>query len=478
MNDPASADADSEGDSEGVPPGDPAPEPEPDDAGEPGGAEDELERLKAENERLRAEMTGASAARSTNRTRRRRHVAAILLVVLGSAMLPVSVLTVWVRNQVFDTDRYVDTVEPLASDPTVQSAVANRIGEKVSQEVDFKKLAQEVLPEEASFLAVPIAAGADNLIDQAARKLVESDEFQRLWVEANRIGHDGLVAAITGRKGDVISTENGAVVLELGGLAQKVLEEIDKQFGLDLAGKIPAEKLDVQFVLVDSRQLADLQAGARMLDRLSWLSVIIALGLLAGSVAAEPDRRKGLRNVGLGIALSMLVLLLAFGLGRDLYLTHLPKGVERPDAAAVIFDTLTRFVLQSVRVLFVLGAVLVTGAWLGGPSASARRIRSYWDRLLGRGSAAAGSAVDLGPAPRWVAQHLNTLRALILVAAVVVLLAWDRPTGKVVLLIAVLTLIPLAAVQLLAGIAATAGERAIDSAAEEVPATATDAGSS
>ncbi len=468
MNDSASADDDT--DSESAPLDHPPPKPEPDDAAEAEGTEGELARLKAENESLRAEMTGDSATRHTNRARRRRHVAAVLLVVLGSAMLPVSVLTVWVRNQVFDTDRYVDTVQPLASDPSVQSAVANRIGKKVSDEVDFKTLAEEVLPQEASFLAVPIAAGADNLIDQAARKLVESEEFKRLWVEANRIGHDGLVAAITGRKGDVISTEDGAVVLNLGGLAQKVLEEIDKQFGLDLAGKIPAEKLDVQFVLVDSRQLANVQAGARMLDRLSWLSVIIALGLLGGSVVAEPDRRKGLRNVGLGIALSMIVLLLAFGLGRDLYLANLPEGVERPDAATAIFDTLTRFILQSTRVLFVLGAVLVVGAWLGGPSASASRIRGYWDRLLGRGSAAAGSAVDLGPAPRWVARHLNTLRAVILVAAAVVLLAWDRPTGKVVLLIAVLTLIPLAAVQLFAGIAATAGDRPLDSPSEETPA--------
>ena len=55
---------------------------------------------------------------------------------------------------------------------------------------------------------------------------------------------------------------------------------------------------------------------------------------------------------------------------------------------------------------------------------------------------------------------------MILVAAVVVLLAWNRPTGKVVLLIAVLTLIPLAIVQLLAGIATSADEPAVDAASK------------
>jgi hypothetical protein len=190
-----------------------------------------------------------------------------------------------------------------------------------------------------------------------------------------------------------------------------------------------------------------------MLDRLSWLSVILSLGFLAGSVALDPDRRRGVRNVGIGTALSMLVLLLVFGVGREVYLGALPEGVQRPDAAAVVFDTLTRFVLQATRVLFVIGAVLFVGAWITGPTAAARRLRGYWDRLLGRGSAAAGGAVELGPVPAWVSKHLNALRGAILVLAVLVLLAWDQPTGKVVLLIALLTLVPLAIVQLLAGVA-------------------------
>ncbi len=430
----------------------------------------ELERLRAENASLREELEHSAPAHHEKVVRRRRHVAAVLLVVIGSTLLPVSVLTVWVRNQVFDTDRYLATVEPLASDPAVQSAVANRISKRVSDEVDFRQLAEDALPEEAAFLAVPIAAGADNLISTASRKLVESDEFQRLWVEANRVGHDGLVKAIKGEKGDVVSAEDGRVVLKLGGLAQKVLEAIDQQFGIDLADKIPAEKLGVEFVLVNARQLSDLQAGARMLDRLSWLSVILALGCLAGSVAADPDRRRGLRNVGLGTALSMLVLLLAFGVGRELYLSNLPTGVERPDAAAAIFDTLTRFILQATRVLFAIGAVLLVGAWLAGPTATARRLREYWDRLLGRGSAAAGGAVELGPVPAWVARNLNALRGVTLVAAVLVLLAWNQPTGKVVLLIAVLTLVPLAVVQLLAGIASASavetGDEPVDNPAD------------
>jgi hypothetical protein len=359
-------------------------------------------------------------------------------------------MTVWTRNQVLDTDKYVETVAPLATDPTVVSALSNRISSKVSDEIDVKSLAQEALPENAAFLAAPIAAGADNLIKQATDRLLKSDRFEQAWTNANRLAHDGLVAVLTGRDGEVISTKDGKVVLQLGGLAQEVLAAVDRQFGTDLASRIPTERLNVDFVLVDSAQLADVQSGVRMLDRLSWLSVILAFGLLAGSIAIAPDRRKAVLRVGAGVALSMLVLFLGFSIGREVYLTNLPDGVARPDAAAVLFDTLTRLVLQAVRLIFAIGVVVMVGAWLVGPSSAAAAMRRFWDRVLGRGGNLAGSAVDLGPVPAWVASHLVAVRAAIVALAVVVLIAWDRPTGRVVLWIAVATLIPLALAQLVA----------------------------
>lgn len=367
-------------------------------------------------------------------------------------MLIVAVLTVWTRNQVLDTDRYVETVTPLASDSVIVSTLSGRISDTVSEEIDVKSLAQDALPENATFLAAPIAAGADSLIQSATTKVLESDQFDKAWVDANRVAHDALVAAVTGRDGDVVSTEDGKVVLKLDGLISEVASDIDDQLGTDVSSKIPKDKLDVDFVLVDSAQLADVQAGVRMLDRLSWLSVILALAFFGGAIAAAPDRRKAVLRVGLGTALGMFVMSMGFGLGRELLLSNLPAGVERPDAVAVVFDTLTRFVLQAVRVLFAIGVVLLVGAWLVGPSRVAIRLRAFWDRLLGRGSDLTGSSVDLGPVPAWVASHISAVRVTIVTLAVVVLIAWDRPTGKVVLLVALLTLIPLAIAQLLAGV--------------------------
>ena len=96
-----------------TPAGDAAPGPAPDAAL----TADE----RAELERLRAQV----AAR-----RRRigwRSPLAVLLILVGCVLMPLSVVGVWARNQVTDTDRFVANVTPLAADPSVQNAVADPV---------------------------------------------------------------------------------------------------------------------------------------------------------------------------------------------------------------------------------------------------------------------------------------------------------------------------------------------------------------
>ena len=422
----------------------------PEAAAAPAEPQDELERLRAENAQLRAEVEERSEQREHVRSGKRRSVLCISLVVLGALLLPLATMTVWTRNQILDTDRYLETVTPLGTDPAVISALSNRITNTITAEIDVQSLAQEALPENAQFLAAPIAAGATTLVHEATTRLLRSDQFEKLWLEANEVGHKSLVAVLTGRKGTVIDTNNGKVVISLGALVQQVLDRLDQQFGTDISSRVPADKINIRYTLIDSPQLAKLQNQVRWLDRISWLTVIAALACFVGAVFAATERRKGLLRVGIGIAVSMLLALLAMNVARSEYLTHLPNSVSQP-AAEAVFDTLTRFLLQAFRVLFTIGAVLLAAAWVAGPSRAALWIRALWNRLLGRGGAGIGGTVELGPVPAWVGAHLQALRIAVAVGAVLLLVTWSRPTGKVVLGIAVVAIVLLAVLQLLAG---------------------------
>ena len=438
---------------------------DPTDA-EPTDPQAELERLRAENAELRAEVDEAAEHRHHARSKQRRTVLCISLVVLGALLLPLATITVWTRNQILDTDRYLRTVEPLGTDRAVLDPLANRITNVITDEIDVQALAQEALPENAQFLAAPIAAGATTLVHEATTRALRSDQFERLWREANEVAHDSLVAVLTGRKGEVIDTNNGKVVISLGPLVQRVLERLDQQFGTDISSRVPAEKINIKYTLIDSPQLADLQNQVRWLDRISWLSVIAALALFVGAVFAAADRRKGVLRVGVGIAVSMVLTLLALNVARSEYLSALPSSVDQA-AAAAVFDTLTRFLYQAFRVLFAVGAVLLVAAWLAGPSRAAVWIRALWDRLLGRGGAGIGNTVELGPVPAWVGAHLQALRIAVAVLAALLLVTWTRPTGKVVFGIALAAVVVLALLQLLAGATSTRGDGDADGGASD-----------
>ena len=95
------------------------------------------QRLRAENASLRSGHTGGWA-------RAGRWTAATVLLLVSALLFAVAVVAVFVRTQVLDTDRYVETVAPLARDPAIQNAIANRITAAILAHVDLKALADEL----------------------------------------------------------------------------------------------------------------------------------------------------------------------------------------------------------------------------------------------------------------------------------------------------------------------------------------------
>jgi hypothetical protein len=409
----------------------------------------ELQKLQAENEALRRQLADGEAASDGRRWQRR--WLSITCAVLAAILLPVAVLTVWARDTVLDSDQYVATVAPLAEDEDIQEAISFRVTEAVSEAADFRAIAEDALPEDAQVLAAPIEAGAERLIAEVVGAIVATSEFATLWEDTNRVAHENLVPLLKGESGDLVDTANGQVVLKLGSVAQEAVASLDERLGTDLASQIPVEDLDAEFVLVDSSELADSQTVVRWFDNLSWFSVILVLILFVGVVVFAEQRRPGVRRLGLAVAVPMVLALLAYAGARDQYLSGLSDEVHNPDAAAAIFDILTRYVLRAFRALLVLGVLVMLGAWVTGPSTSATKVRVWWDTLLGR-AGEAGADRDPGPIPRWVAVHERAMLIAAGALGALVLVTWTHPTGIVVLLIFVVTLLAMGGLNLVAAV--------------------------
>ncbi|WP_107484126.1 hypothetical protein [Streptomyces sp. NRRL B-24572] len=389
-----------------------------------------------------------------------RSVASAVLIVLACILVPVSVLTVWVHDIVLDTDRYVATMKPLASDPAIEAAAHNRIVQAVDVRVDGKEVTAEIaawlqsqgLPPRAAKavkgLAPQLDAAVNAAADKVATRFVESDRFEKVWVTANRAAHTAVVHALTGKGRGAVGVSEGTVTLDVGTAVDRVKQEL-VDAGLEPAEKIP--DVDKQMVLFQSDKLEKVQGAAHALDVLgNWLPVLTVV-LAAAGVFLAHRRRRALAKTALGAAFACLVVAIGLVVARRYYLDHLPPQVQSEAAAAAVFDHLLHFLRVALRTAIVLGVVIALGAYFIGPGRLARATRSTAER--GADSAAgwwSGHGIGTGPVGTWTEAHRKwlTVGALLIVALLFAL--WNHPTVLTVLLLVLILLAVLAVIALLA----------------------------
>ena len=427
----------------------------------------ELERLRAENAALRARAGPGGAGPGAEQTpaagpatrRRWRTVVAALLLVLACLLAPLSLVAVWTRNQLTDTDRYVATVGPLARDPAIQDAIADQITAQVFTYLDVQGLTTQALDALAErglppalagqlqALAAPIADGIRGFTRTEVGKVVRSDAFADAWVQANRVAHEQLVAALTGEGGGAITVENDTVSLNLAPFIQTVKQRL-VDAGFSLAARVP--EVNASFVLFQSADITRARQAFNLLDTLGvWLPVA-ALVLLAAGVYVARDHRRALVGAGVGIAVAMVVLALGLAVFRSVYLDAVPASVVPHDAAAVLYATIVRFLRAGLRTVLVLGLVVAAGAFLSGPSVTAVRARQGLTGAIGwLAGGAERAGFSTGPVGTWVQANKRALRITAVAVAALALVFWGRPTGKVVLGLTLALLIGLAIIEFL-----------------------------
>jgi hypothetical protein len=386
-------------------------------------------------------------------------VVATLLIVIGCILAPLSVVSVWTKNLVTDTDRYVTTVAPLANDPAIQSAVADKITAEIFTHLDVAAitnqavdaLAERGLPPlvatQLHALSQPLSSGVEGFVRTEVGKVVASDAFAGAWITANRAAHQALVAALTGDTREGITIENDTVSINLGPIIAEVKQRlIDRGFGL--ASRIP--NVNPSFVLVQSDYIAQARGAFNLLNAIgNWLPVVAVFFLAIGIYVAKGHRR-ALMGVGLGLAGGMLALGLGLALFRTIYLNELPLGVLTRDAAAAFYDTLVRFLRLGLRTVLVFGLVIALAGFFTGRSTTAVRARAGLRKGIGwlRGGAEQ-AGFRTGPVGAWVYTYKRVLWIAVIAIAALVLVFWDQPTGKVIIGITLGVLVALVIIEFL-----------------------------
>ncbi len=427
---------------------------------------DEISRLRSEVARLQAELTdrppppvGDASPRDTSpRTARTgwwRPLLGTLLIVVAVVIAPLAVVANWAHDSMGDTDRYVETVTPLASDPAVQRAIADRVVTEIFTYVPVEELTADVvdslgngglsprLTAALDALTTPLVEAIRGFVQDRVQDVVASDVFQQVWIEANREAHESLVAILTGEGTATVDTADGALRVNIAALVATAKTALIAD-GFSIAERIPA--IQAEFTIVES---ANLEQTQRLFAALSaaatWLPVL-GLAALAAAVLLARDRRRTLVVAGLALLGSMLALGLTLNAVRPLYLDAVPPDVLAPDAAAVIYDTLVGFIRAALRAVAVVALAIAVGAWLSASTGAGATTRAGLGRLVGRmRSAASAGGLRTGPLGVFLDQYRPAVRAGVVGIGAVVYISQDHPSGAsagaVVLAIALVLLL-------------------------------------
>ena len=400
---------------------------------------------------------------ASRRAPRLRAGIALFLVVASVLAVLVSTLGLWSRGIIFDTDKYVKVVAPVAQDPQVRAAVSSYVATKAVEAADLNKRIESALPSSAKVLARALTRSLQRYLVDEIGKFLGTPLAQRLWVDMNRFAHEQLITAlrdqnrsITVGRDDVKLDLLPLVAVALQRLEIKVphllgrdvtLPRIDPATAPDeirtllqdaLGRPLPADFGSV--TLLRGTQGYEAKRALRLFNDLVILVVVLTVVLVAAALLVSVRRWRTALWLGIGS-------LLAFIAARVIEVRlekAIVDGIRSQGGVAVArsivgsaVDSLNAFLVW----MAVAGAIVAVAAFLAG--------RPEWLDAMGRGFAKLfGVASDLSTpdtgAGRWMAGHLDLLRVAGVAVAIIVLLFVTGSLTAVIVVVLALAVYELA----------------------------------
>ncbi len=375
---------------------------------------------------------------------------AIFLLVLGILLAPLTTVAIFAKSQINNTDRYIETVEPLASDPAIQEAVEDFIVTQLFKAVDVPQLAADALPAKAQFLAAPLAQGVRTLTANVVQRFLDSPEFVKLWNAANRAAHEKIVSAFTGETttgNKAVMVKNDVVTLNLG----PVIAEASKRLGagdLSIFDKVEIPVASKEFKILDASSLVPIRTGVSFLGTLAWVLPLLMILAFIGAALLARDRRRGTIRSGVTIAVTAGAIIVLLNIGRTLFANVLAGKSLSSEAATALYSTVLRFVHGSLVAVMAIGLIIAFSAWVSGPAGAAVRLRATLrNGISGVRTQAEQSGWKPGPIALFIGEHLAVLRGAVISVAFLLLLLVGRTALGSVALIVIIGLVALGALE-------------------------------
>jgi uncharacterized membrane protein len=317
-----------------------------------------------------------------------RMIVARILVVLAAVFAVLALVAGYIRFQALDNETFRGTAEDLIADKEVRDQIAASLVEQLFANVDVTAALEERLPPDQDRLAAPLASVTREFADRAAVRLFDRPRPQQLWVESLARTHEQVLRALDDELA-LLRTEEGLLVLNL----EPLVVELGERLAVvgNIADRVPEGAGRIEIMEAD--QLEAAQELTRLLKILGSFLWIVPFALAGLAVWIARGRRRSIvTSLAVASIITGLVVLVVRSLAGDYVVDELVANPSARPAVADAWDIITAQLTDGGRTLLGLGAVMLLGLWLAGPSRSGAALRARAAPWLERPEIAFGGA--------------------------------------------------------------------------------------
>jgi hypothetical protein len=407
-----------------------------------------------------AEPPARSGRSTASRSARilRRGLTWVLIVLVAVGVLGTTV-AFWADQTLFNTDRFVATVAPIAKDPAVIESVSTDISTSIVEEIGLQQVVESVLPTELQGMGSIVVSGVQTTIARAIADFMATPQFAAVWEQATRSVHTEVVGILRGDSA-IIESTGGVVSVDVFPLVAQGLKAADKALtdatGRDIAlpqltdpTNAEASRAEIeqalgvtlppdfgQIVIADTSALDEATQVLRVFETSILIAAIVTTLIAVLAILVAVRRRRAFLQVAIASIIGLALGLVVVARIDQVVADAAPTGTAGATARAAIDSIVRGFVGYAIVMVVVLAVVAVALYVAGRPSWIPR-----WGRSIREATGIQPSGNGL---VRLVAEHVGELRVLGYVVAIVALFLVPLGIGTILG-----TLLALAGYQLL-----------------------------
>lgn len=284
-----------------------------------------------------------------------RGVVAFLCLLLTVLLTIPAITAAWLKNDVISDDGFTDNAARLIEKRAIHDEIASRITNEIVDRAGIPNAKNQVLA--------------------SVNKVMDTDEFHRVWREGVRQAHSIVVDSLLGKDTAVTTVDpdrkNGTeLTVHVETPLEPLIAELTRAGVRVDRNRLPA---DIPVRLADIPHSGQAQDTLKGIDDAGWMIPGLAGALCVVGVLVAVRRLRALALTAMGVVVASGVLLVAANLARSPVVDEATTKELGTDATGAVYDVFTETLVSYSWIVLIGGVVALAGSAIAGAVLRSRR---------------------------------------------------------------------------------------------------------